>query len=485
MRATGDDTGSVLDRWRAGVLLAGLAAVPVASYVLTVAATRDPGRASMVSGQVAGVVLLVAAALFYLDWRGRPMPEQRWTVAVPVLVGIQVLACSSSSLAWAGGWQEESRCAAVDAAFAAVALGLVIAIRRTDKAVDPLLLGLGPGIALAGLSGLGPRVPRLADLPVVLSDVAAGVVLVTFLALARAILADRLLPRRAAVQLTAAACLVGLGEAARSVRWSEDVAGSAGSLAIVTGAVLWAGSGFTLVHGALQAQGLRLAALEESLHDLSSDARMVREKLHEVESTVAGIASATRLLDRPVRTETRQRLERTIHAELGRMERLLAGDGAGDPGPVDLDEALGILLESHRARGRTIEWQPCGAQVHGRRDDVTAVLNILLDNAAKHGGGTPSRVDVSDQSDEIHIAVCDEGPGVPHGMREHIFDWGGRADATPGQGIGLHLARRLVTQHGGSLSVTDADASGSAFVVRLPAARSQEETHVRYPDHLA
>jgi signal transduction histidine kinase len=199
-----------------------------------------------------------------------------------------------------------------------------------------------------------------------------------------------------------------------------------------------------------------------------------------VKSTVAGIAHATRLLEQPMGTETRQRLERMIRAELDRIERLLADGSVSPQGPVDLDETLDILLESHRARGRNIEWKPCGARVHGDRDDVAEVLNILLDNAAKHGGDVPSHVEVTCDADEIRIAVRDEGPGVPPEARERIFDWGGRASTQPGRGIGLHVARRLVTRHGGSLTLADQDASGSAFVVRLPAARSTEENHVWY-----
>jgi signal transduction histidine kinase len=70
-------------------------------------------------------------------------------------------------------------------------------------------------------------------------------------------------------------------------------------------------------------------------------------------------------------------------------------------------------------------------------------------------------------------------------MRERIFDWGGRAGTGAGQGIGLHVARRLVTRHGGSLTLADQESRGSAFVVRLPAARASEEKHGRHADHRA
>ncbi len=362
----------------------------------------------------------------------------------------------------------------------------MVACRRVERVGDPLLLGLGFGLALAGLKGLGLVVSQLADLPAAAADVALFVVLAAYLSVARAVLAERCLPPWAGLHLAAAVCLVGVGEVGHSIRWSEGPAAMTAGLALATSAALWTSTTYVLVREAMQAHRRRTAELEESLHHVDSDARSVHERLHEVRSTLAGVSNATRLLrGHPVGPETRQRLERTIRAELDRIERLLAEGNESEPGPVDLDETLDVLLESHRARGRTIEWQPTGASVHGDRDDVAEVLNILLDNAAKHGGGAPSHVDVSNDADEIRIAVRDEGPGVPQEMQERIFDWGGRASTAPGQGIGLHVARRLVTRHGGSLTLADQDARGSAFVVRLPAARTSEENHGRHTGHRA
>lgn len=473
--------GEVLHHWRTSLLLAALVATPIAAVLLAVPDTRDPAKAPMVAAEVAGVLLLVAAVMFYLHWRGRPMVEEGWTVAATVVVAIQVFSGAGFSLASDVVSPQAPWYAVVDAVSAVLALGLVTYGKRADRVGDPLLLGLGLGLALAGLRGLALAVPELADLPVSLADASLFAVLVCYLFVARAILADRCLPSWAALHLAAAVCLVGLGEVAHSVRWSPEVTGMTAGPALAMAAALWASTTYILVREALESHGLRTAELEESLIHVEDDARSVHERLHEVKSTVAGIASASRLLrEHPVGPETRQRLERTIRAELDRIERLLAEGTSSDPGPVDLDETLGVLLESHRARGRTIEWRPTGASVHCDRDDMTEVLNILLDNAAKHGGGAPSHVDVSHDADEIRIAVCDDGPGVPREMRERIFEWGGRASSAPGQGIGLHVARRLVTQHGGTLTLADQDAAGSAFVVRLPAARKSEENHVRH-----
>ena len=487
MHDTGHTTRDmVLHHWRVALLIAGLTCVPIVAVLIMAPETRDLQRGPVAATVVAGVLLLVAAALFYLHWRERPVAEEGWTVAATTVIAMQVLMGAGFSLTSGVRSAQSPWYIAVDVLSSVVVLGLVAGCRRVVRVGDPLLLGLGLGLALAALKAVGMAVPPLAGLPVALGDVALFVAAVAYFGVARTILADQWLPPWAGLHVAAAVCLVGVGEVARSVRWSEDLSGLTAAVALALAASAWTSATYTLVREAGEVQRRRTAELEDALHHAESDARSVHERLHEVKCTVAGIANASRLLrEHAVGPETQHRLERMIHVELDRVERVLAHDTPSACGPVDLDETLDVLLESHRARGRTIEWEPCGATVQGDRDAVTEVLNILLDNAAKHGGGAPSHVDVSNDADEIRIAVRDEGPGVPRDMHERIFEWGGRASAEPGQGIGLHVARRLVIQHGGSLTLADQDARGSAFVVRLPAARTSEENHGRHTGHRA
>ena len=49
------------------------------------------------------------------------------------------------------------------------------------------------------------------------------------------------------------------------------------------------------------------------------------------------------------------------------------------------------------------------------------------------------------------------------------------ADEERGEGIGLHVAQRLMTEDGGSLRLVEEEGSGSSFVISLPAARRSAE----------
>src|SRR5436190_3100513 len=110
------------------------------------------------------------------------------------------------------------------------------------------------------------------------------------------------------------------------------------------------------------------------------------------------------------------------------------------------------------------------------------LLLNLLDNAIKY---TPAggRVSVSARhADASYVVdVEDTGAGVPHEMRERLFDRffrGGRAreagEPLPvaGAGLGLSIARWIAEAHGGTLTLARSDETGSVFRLTLPAPRA-------------
>ena len=161
------------------------------------------------------------------------------------------------------------------------------------------------------------------------------------------------------------------------------------------------------------------------------------------------------------------------------MQRLLSEEKAA-PAVIDLDDALNVIFDLHRLKGRQIEFHRSGDAVQARYDALAEVVNILLDNAATHGGSDNSVVKVSRRDeDTVEIAVTDFGRGVPAHDVQRIFAWGERGPDSPGQGIGLHVAQRLITEDGGSLRCAQPVGGGSSFVISLPAARrSVEDDHV-------
>jgi two-component system sensor histidine kinase KdpD len=104
-------------------------------------------------------------------------------------------------------------------------------------------------------------------------------------------------------------------------------------------------------------------------------------------------------------------------------------------------------------------------------DLIERVLANLLDNAARHvpTGGTV-RIDARHGPGRWELRVADDGPGVPPGAEEHIFEkfvQGG--DRRDGTGLGLALGAAIARLHGGTLRAHNE--GGAVFTLTLPQPR--------------
>ncbi|HTI74917.1 MAG TPA: HAMP domain-containing sensor histidine kinase [Mycobacterium sp.] len=100
------------------------------------------------------------------------------------------------------------------------------------------------------------------------------------------------------------------------------------------------------------------------------------------------------------------------------------------------------------------------------------VVVNLVDNAIRHSpaGGRVVVNATAAQPAGLRLEVCDEGPGIPPGERERVFQRFTRgATSAGGTGLGLAIARWAVELHGGSIEVMDAR-TGCRIGVTIPAA---------------
>jgi signal transduction histidine kinase len=207
----------------------------------------------------------------------------------------------------------------------------------------------------------------------------------------------------------------------------------------------------------------------------SAEATLLREqeRMHELRATVSGVALSQRLLsDRRARLSraTKRRLERLREAELARIERLLADTPREQVALVDLGSVLDPLVDAVRLRGHPVLWDGTRCRAWVRADDFAEIAHILLDNAARHAGGRHIVLEVSDREQWIELRVSDGGPGVAPDLAPVVFERGTREATSRGQGIGLHIARRLAQDLGGDLRLAEPTpaATGAVFVLQLP-----------------
>lgn len=100
------------------------------------------------------------------------------------------------------------------------------------------------------------------------------------------------------------------------------------------------------------------------------------------------------------------------------------------------------------------------------------VFANLVENAAKYTPpGSRIRIEARAQPQQLSIQVCDNGPGLPSGREQAVFEpfeRGNREDARPGVGLGLALARAIVEAHNGTLIAEPAPGGGACFRITLP-----------------
>lgn len=227
-----------------------------------------------------------------------------------------------------------------------------------------------------------------------------------------------------------------------------------------------------------------VAELSRSNEDLERFAHVVAHDLQEPLRTMSGFAT---LVERRAhaRLEPAER-ESLAHVVGGteRMATMLEGvlaysrvAGAGlEMEPVDLDEVLAEvragLAQAIADRGVTLEAGPLPT-VRGDRVQLTQLLQNLVANAIRFGRDEHPHVWVAAERDGRHhvVSVADDGVGIDPADADRIFlifQRGTSADGRPGSGLGLAVCQKIVSRHGGNLTVAPRDGGGSVFRIALP-----------------
>lgn len=141
-----------------------------------------------------------------------------------------------------------------------------------------------------------------------------------------------------------------------------------------------------------------------------------------------------------------------------------------------LDEAIRrvilLLQEKWERKNIDLDIQLDEIVYQGDQELMAQVIINLLTNAIKH---TPVSgeigIDLHTTAKEIVIKISDTGDGILKDDQEKIFDRFYKVDqsrSTPGTGLGLTISQRIVSLHGGSITIESAVGEGSTFFVNLP-----------------
>lgn len=262
---------------------------------------------------------------------------------------------------------------------------------------------------------------------------------------------------------------------------------ASGSLRTLAGAVWCFAAGRELLV-VMADQGESLLRLDDRLNHAMArlDAAQARdeERSHDARAALCAVQSAISTLTgfyERLETETRSQLEQAVESELMRLRRLLDDPGTSDFEFFDLASAIQPVITSYRSLGMSIDLQSGSfCWVHGRPADTATVVQTLLENARRHAPGSPVTVRTSRVDGGVVLAVEDRGPGVPVVERTAIFNRGvrgQRAQRSPGSGLGLFIASRLMHEQLGDITVRDGLDGGACFMLTFAPAQMQRVSH--------
>ena len=211
---------------------------------------------------------------------------------------------------------------------------------------------------------------------------------------------------------------------------------------------------------------------------------------HELRTPLAVMLSGTDALERAHTDAERAHFLSILRTEGTRMQRLISdllflarsGSGSFSIAPESCPPELLLLnayeafeLSAHQKRQSISLSLPEGSlpPIHCDPERIAQVFAILLDNAISYTpeGGCIS-LSLKRRGTAVCFCVTDSGPGIPDAKKDLIFDRFYRADGSHADrqhfGLGLCIAREIVTAHHGKLWVTDAPEGGACFFVSLP-----------------
>lgn len=267
----------------------------------------------------------------------------------------------------------------------------------------------------------------------------------------------------------------------------------AGALALMNG--VYSQEMYEAIGGLVAIALERAAALERSSHmEAMREGERLRSVLldsmtHELRTPLTAIrAAATTLIGHPTLPETeRNEMYAVVDEESQRLDRLIGEavemaqlDSAGlqvRPQLQEVHELIDMVLqeEEARLRGRAIEVHIPDTLPRVPMDPelVRRVLRHLIENAVKYSPAkSPVEITAELADERLLVHITNQGMGIDQSEQPFIFDKFFRGskqrDRVEGSGMGLAIAKAILTAHGGGIDVRSERGRGAVFTFWLP-----------------
>ena len=234
-------------------------------------------------------------------------------------------------------------------------------------------------------------------------------------------------------------------------------------------------------------------AMTASMHRFAVQTDLFRDQFigvlsHDLRNPLGAITASAALLalpeDNPERrgrvvariVNSAQRMERMIGDLLDLTRTRLGGSLPLKRRPANLQQVCEeAMMEIRAGQPDALLRLDVSGDLRGEwdADRLEQVVSNLVGNAIQHGNGTPITLTGQEQGNWVTLTVHNGGPPIPPEVLPFIFEplARGRAEgASQGIGLGLFIARAIVSAHGGHIQVSSSTETGTTFTVALPKA---------------
>ena len=162
------------------------------------------------------------------------------------------------------------------------------------------------------------------------------------------------------------------------------------------------------------------------------------------------------------------------------MEKMLdgylsfvSGEGGEKATFVDMNELILSIINKFRNTKAMIRYSTNDqvSAIQGREQALKRALTNVISNAFNYG--KTIAVSLESNNNKLEVAIEDDGPGIPADKREDVFKAfyrieGSRNKETGGVGLGLAIAKDIITSHGGKIELSDSSMGGLRVLISIP-----------------
>lgn len=154
------------------------------------------------------------------------------------------------------------------------------------------------------------------------------------------------------------------------------------------------------------------------------------------------------------------------------LEFLRGGVSSEAIRPIDIVSVIETIVDDHADQGQAVSLSGVGhGRVLGRLLSLKRVFWNIIGNALKYGGHVTVAIAATPAG--LMVTVEDDGPGIPDGDMERVFQpfirlEESRGRETGGSGLGLTIARAVISAHGGDISLANRPEGGLRVTISLP-----------------